>query len=49
LRQTGSTAGPVPFAKQWSSADLALYPIVQERLTNTLKHAHASHVEVDIR
>jgi hypothetical protein len=41
LRQTGSTAGLVPFSKQSSSAALALYPIVQEGLT------HASRVEVE--
>ena len=42
MRQTGSTAGLVPFSKQSSSAALALYPIVQEGLT------HASRVEVEI-
>jgi len=45
LRQTGSTAGLVPFSKQSSSAARALSPIVQEGLT----HAHASRVEVEIR
>jgi len=44
LRQTGSTAGLLPFSKQSSSAALALYLIVQEGLT----HAQASRVEVDI-
>ena len=43
LRQTGSTAGLVPFSKQSSSAALALSPIVQKGLT----HAHASRVKVE--
>jgi hypothetical protein len=43
LRQTGSTAGLVPFSKRSSSAALAHHPVLQEGLTN----AHAIRVEVD--
>jgi signal transduction histidine kinase len=37
---------PVPLAK---AIDLSAYRIVQEGLTNALKHAHASHADVIVR
>ena len=52
VRETGlevelRTEGePVPLAP---GLDLSAYRIVQEALTNTLKHAHASHVAVVVR
>jgi len=37
---------PFPLSQ---AVDLSAYRIVQEGLTNTLKHAHASHADVTIR
>jgi signal transduction histidine kinase len=37
---------PVPLSR---AIDLSAYRIVQEGLTNTLKHAHASHADVVVR
>ena len=34
---------------RWRALDLSAYRIVQEGLTNVLKHAHASHAEVLVR
>ncbi|HEU4948749.1 MAG TPA: sensor histidine kinase [Kribbella sp.] len=38
--------GPVPLPR---AIDLSAYRIIQEGLTNTLKHAHASHADVVVR
>jgi signal transduction histidine kinase len=37
---------PVPLPR---ALDLSAYRIIQEGLTNTLKHAHASHADVSVR
>lgn len=44
VRLTGDPPGPLPAA-----VDLAGYRIVQESLTNALRHAHATEVTVDLR
>src|SRR5262249_2864466 len=47
LDVTGRRPGsPRPFPP---AIDLSAYRVVQEALTNTLKHAHASHAEVVVR
>jgi signal transduction histidine kinase len=53
--QTRQAGQPVEFtevgtpAESTGSADLVAYRVVQEALTNALKHAHGSHTSVEVR
>lgn len=55
VEQTRRAGQPVEFteegtpAESTGSADLVAYRVVQEALTNALKHAHGSHTSVEVR